>query len=864
MGRKNYIPGSDKQDKGLVPYEMVNFSGAVVKGIAASQLPENALADAHDVIIYPTEIAGREGNVLYTTVTIPPIDNRTGYTASMTDDIITASANIFTADDISNYFVFPGNPDKHYEIVDLLADNQVRVHMFDTQPLTTGCWLRGKTNLMQWQRINRKWIFMWGQQIYCAELALTSLVRCRVISRDLPNNAISGYDDFDNLSGLIFNSNGIFKINFEYQVPLVYKINVPVPDQKIDDKELTNVYDYLPARSNEYHYVYSCSRLFSSENIVDRLTPAKIELETGSNEWDDEYKDYSTVYYVDNIGVYDATDRWETLLCGVLVAPYNNYAGWRALASPGSFKLAIFNISEYSGAMPPPANYYKEIVVDFSNVLGMGEVREAIEIAIKKFYSGVVCIYNGTQISITTDPIPGMRIYYMLPGTASGTIDISAYIRGTIVTDASVTHNDYRSEQKVEFLYIPKVVNTIPQEYQWHFTHYSIYRTKDLLGRYKIDDQSDQFNSPNDFVLVKDLRTCAAFYGYLDVVEQGGEMLLDFIVTEGEFEVCDRGCTLELDNGDRFTIIIFVNGNLKRAYLGLTDYYSINGDYHAACIGNGRVMRASQTGNIVTRTHGSLFTADDVRKPLKWATGYYSYVTEYIDANTVRVADDQDKTTMGLTLDPRYRSFRDDISDDVLDARMSRLKLKQRFWQPLPNCNVGKVVPGLILCAQRNNTVINYCQIADTLEYLHGYHDKGYQVTRAVNGDIQMMWLFQDVLIIWTANKTWRWNVSSYQFLINPLTKDAVLQISGLEIADEDRGCFDWGSIEPIGDGSVMMLTSEKGSVGWRQYNGYQYGQNVLEIAEIGKDRIPDIQKLQQATKAFYDSRAGMLLFGRE
>ena len=146
MSRKNYIPGSERTDKALVPYEMVNFGGAVIQGIAPSKIPDIAIAEAYDVIIYNDEIVGREGTILYTNTTIPPIDGRTGYSATMTDGIVTILATTFTEDDVSNYFVFSGSPDRHYLIIEYIANNQVRVHTEDTIVWTDGCYIRGKTN----------------------------------------------------------------------------------------------------------------------------------------------------------------------------------------------------------------------------------------------------------------------------------------------------------------------------------------------------------------------------------------------------------------------------------------------------------------------------------------------------------------------------------------------------------------------------------------------------------------------------------------------------------------------------------------------------------------------------------------------
>lgn len=832
MSRKNYNPGSKSE---IIPYETPGFSAGVIKGESPSQIPQNAIADAYDVIVHPGNIEGREGTILYGTVNIPPIDNRTGYTASKAGDTITATTDIFTEDDVSNYFVFPTSTPTHYVIIEYISTTQVKVLTAGDQPLTVGCYLRGKTNLTKWHKILRKFIFIWGQQVYTAKSDLTELVRCRIISRDLPNNSISGYDDFDRNSGIIFNSNGIFKIDFDREIPIVYKLNIPIPNIAIADilEEATSQFNY--------HYLYSSCKLFEDGNLINRLTPSRIELETGTNIWDDTYRDYADVFLDEPIGrnVYS----YGVLTCATLLAPYDNVGGWAAI-DLGSFKININGIG------------IKEIIVDFSNVTNMIEVASAIEYALKDFFSTATCVYGTGEFIITSGRINEGTVTYITAGTASGTTDIATHMGGTSGAGAIISNPYTENPQVVGPLYVPNVPNTNPQEYQWHMTHFPIYRTKDLLGRYKIASDPDQFNSPNDFIWVYDLRICAAFYGH--ITDSGY-----FIAEQGAFEEADVGSVLKLEDGSRYEIIEYINILVVRVQYG-PDYYGENTNTQAAAIGNGRVMRCTQSGNIVTRTKGSVFTDGDVRKNIKWATGYYSYITEYIDQNNVRVADEQSKTAMGVTLDPIYRYFNDTVSDNTLDARLTRLKLKQRYWEAMPNGNVGKVVPGLMFNAIRGDGQLNYGQIPDTLEYLHGFHDRGYQLTQAIADDIQMMWLFQDLLIIWTSRKTWRWSLANYQFITNPYTRDAILQITGLEVADEDRGCFDWGSIEPIGNGNVQMLTSEPGVVGWRKYNGYQYGPNELVVQEIGKERIPDIQKLQQATSVIYDGRAGLLLFGKE
>ncbi len=848
MSRKTRKPGKNER---LIPYETRDFGAGLIKGQPASKIPDNAVAHATDVVIHKDEIVGREGCERFAgvyNVTVPPIDNRTGYTASKSGKIITAPASTFTEADASNYFVFPGSPDANYEITEYISDTQVRVFSEGDHASTLNCYLRGKTNLMQWHKIARRWVFMWGQDIYVAKWTMEELVRCRVVSRDLPNNSTSGYDDFDSNSAIIFNSNGMFKLDLEREVPLVYKLNVPIPNRAIPDVDEGVASEY------NYHYLYSACRLFEDgvkESIVgdvnaasvNRLLPSRIEQETGTNIWDESYRDYADVYTDAPIG--EEKDTYGKLELEVLVPPYDTIAGWLAISGLCSFET----FSSYAG----PGVH----VAEFANVTSMAEVAERIQESLISIIPFGTCKYETDRFVITTGRVPDTFINFLSNGTVSGTTDIYAALGGGFDSIDSLPF--IYTHKIVGPLYVPNVPNVSPGEYQWHLTHFPVYRTRDLAGRYKLGVNADQFNSPNDFVWENDVRICAAHYGYFE------EGIVDvyFVAEYGYFNLEDVGSTIELDNGDRYEILGFRNA--KYAIVDHYNYYGYDpNDKYAAAIGNGRVLRASQTGNVVTRTHGDTFTSGDDRKPIMWATGYHSYIIEYIDANRVRVADSQDKVVMGITIDPVYRYFNDTIDDATLETRLTRLKLKQRYWQAMPNGNVGKVTPGLIFSAMRGDGQLNYGQTPDTLEYLHGFHDKGYQLTNVIPDDIQFMWLFQDLLVIWTSRKTWRWPTAGYQFIANPYTKDVILQISGLEIAEEDRGCFNWGSIEPVGDGKVIMFTSEPGQIGLRRYNGYQYGPNELELSGSGKQRIPDIQKLQQATRTIYDGHTGLLIFGRE
>ena len=775
----------------------------------------------------------------------------------------------FLSTDVYNFFVFPGSPDKHYQITEYLNSALVRVHDISTEHFETlNCYLRGKTNLAAWHNILREWIFMWGTQIYVADTSISSLTRCRVISvGDEPADGFSTYDDFDGLSGLIFNSNGIFRIDFNLDPPVVYKINTPTPENTILDvnKDETSKYNY--------RYLYSAMRLSDDEFEADRLTPKRIELETGTNKWEaNTYKDYADVYTEKPIGIYYdvgwgaptiESDVQGILTCGTLVSPYDNVGGWQDLTQNGSFKININNIGT------------NEVIVDFSNVTNMVEVASVIQAALRDFFPEATCEFDTDHFVVKSAIEIGLSsndyIEYMTDGTASNATNVAGHLKGKSGDASSKNTENVKEPKVIGPLYVPKILSTSPQEYQQHFTHFPIYRTRDLLGRYKIGDEADQLNNPNDFIWTFDLRTCAAFWGCF---HKPGSYLYYITDDSGsEFQDEDVGCVLEAENGYRFEIEEISDSAHRTVRLNAitSPGASYNYDFMAAAIGNGRVFRASQSGYTVTRTHGDIFSIDDIGKPIKWTDRYsvgpdyfsadpiWDYITGYISANQVTVSTSQTRSSTGMTMEPIYRYYHDCTDDKTLETRLTRLRLKQRFWQPLPSSNVGKVIPGTILVADEEE--LSYGQTPDTHEYLHGFHDVGYQITKVVKDTIKAMWLFQDVLVIWTTSKTWRWPTGSYQYIENPFTRAAIFQITGLEIADSDKGCYDEGSIEPIGDGNIMLLTFESGQIGWRAYNGYQYGPDVLEI--LGKQRIPEIQDLVKSIEAFYDGNAGMLLFGR-
>ena len=149
----------------------------------------------------------------------------------------------------------------------------------------------------------------------------------------------------------------------------------------------------------------------------------------------------------------------------------------------------------------------------------------------------------------------------------------------------------------------------------------------------------------------------------------------------------------------------------------------------------------------------------------------------------------------------------------------------------LPNCNGGLLPPGFMVTYKRNDNVISYCQLPENYEYWAGYYNPGIQLTKTIKDDIQFMWLFPDRIVAWTTRQTYYspTNVPGEE-AIDEIAGEVVATIPGFQILDSDKGLFDRGSIQPIGNGNIRMLTSEKGRVCMRDFNGTSYSEDKAAV----------------------------------
>ncbi len=432
---------------------------------------------------------------------------------------------------------------------------------------------------------------------------------------------------------------------------------------------------------------------------------------------------------------------------------------------------------------------------------------------------------------------------------------------GTNVADAEdIDYSEIWTEYEIDktwpkliqTLWVPIVKNTNPQEYQWHLSHFPIYRTPDLEAIDPMDPDKSKYNDPSRLIWVKDLRICAAFYGYI----QNDRLYLE----RGEFETADTGSVIETDGGERFELETIVSPTEAIIDEG---YYGLSVPLCAMAIGNGRVIRGSVTGDIFTRTAGSKLTASDDRKTMYNSEGYRFYITEYLDANRVRLHISGDQLIQGFTMDPTHREFYDTTRDEVLHARKDFYSCATRYREALPSGNIGTIFPEFLVTMFRGQKEVYYSHLQDKMDYLIGQHVK-IQVSDKIQGSIMQVYRFQDVVSFFCSSSTWGVQVGLSEFATLPGSNEAIAMLPGIKQTVESVGCVDYGSIKAIDGGMVALITNEQGGEAGRYFNGYSYNEeNWLVDTSFGGRIVKAFQKTKKLSQAIYDGIMGYILWRR-
>lgn len=825
MGRQTYRPSSKQQKSTEITHAQEYFSLGMIADAPASEIPDNAVADLYNVVAFERWLQGRYGCRIYRDtcrVTYPeelswatafPGDrDRYNLNGSKSGTVITSSDANFTDDDVGNYYVWP---DGYNDLImEVLSSTQVRVRDNIVKVDTTEGYIRGKHNGWWYHKGLKRVVVQVGAEFYVSNsLNLSTWTRVLQISSSLPNNVISQFDDFDDTSIIAFNSGGMMKIVIDSSRPYAYRVNINGPLQAVNEIEQT---EELPFG---YRYIYTATRLRGT-GIRSRIDSI-IEQESTPNQPDANKRDYGEVWSYYQRG--DSTKEYGVITGGAIAAASHDAVNVWAPINDGTITLTI-NGRE------------NNIFVDFTGVQTMVDVAAKIQLSMRQYWKDATCEFYRGRLYITSGLVNNSSVGE--PAAGVGGTDI--YAAGYMNFAGATVENNVAFERPliIENLKSPRQIGTDDPE--WHFTHYSIYRTLDI-GEHGTDPVTGQGNDVERYIWCYDLRIAAAF-----LLSKNASGLATAVV--GEFAPEDEGSVIEWEDGDRDLIFQWISSTqVLLTDIGGEPYFD-EPKYGAAAIGDGRVFRASQVGNVVTISQGDTVTSADERKTIYWADGSYSYIIDYLNANQVRVHDSETRSSQGMTLDPIGRNYYDRTPDSVLFDRTKSYTLKNRAWERLPLTNTGKVVPGWIFCAVREQQKVYYQQYDPGFKYLVGGHNPIQEITDCKDA-IKRIEEFSNRIIVYCSNSVYGGPTNTSIEIKVEGTGEFINVFAGLQLLVEELGVPDYGSVKPINLSQQVCRTSD---YGLRIFNGFKFGPNLAET-ENGLEMVMDeLRSWQNATAAGY------------
>lgn len=805
----------------------MRYDGAptgLVKNAPHDEIPRTSVAGLKNAHCYPTEWQPRGGNRIVSTFEQPPaLTGRTGYTARKSGVRITATSDIFSLADVSNYWVWPDEPAKHEEIVRYINARQVEVSNSEDRPTTGGCWMHGRLNLWEFHKANRKVVFQWGQEVYVSDWNGANQTKVWCVSADQPANTASTFDEQDEY-GVIFNAQGMFHVSMFGSYPRMFKRNSPSP-QILLESNLR-----LDSRPYRFDYTYGMSRL-AGFGIRNRTSEgATILQQSGTTKLqgvDTDERDHCTTWKEKPIG--DGTKTQGRLICGIILPVYQAPTWWNALAAPGgSFKWRVNDREE-------------NFVVDFGatgyNVSSMDEVASAIQETVRLAFYDATCTWDGDEkrFVFTSGQMDASTVGYGAEGV--GGTDVSGALNMRI-EDGAVVQNGYAytATNEIGLLTIPRISDRRNADQEWHWTHYTVYRTENIGidgAEPRVNKQNAEVYPPLKFTWTYDLRVAAAFYASAD---------RDGIITayQGEFEKADEGSQFHWEDETTDTLGQYIDSTHMRIRAVGSEYYDMSRPLQAAAIGGGLVIRATQTGQVVTRISGDSFSSGDLRRTLWSSSGQEMVIIEVLSTNAVRVDSGPDKAVQGFTLRPTRRMFCDTVTDDTLRARQGETHvgfLENRFWEEMPTASIGVIFPGFIVTARRNGSLLYYCQMGMSKKYMGGYYLPNRQVNDRVEDSIQSIRKLPTRFIVFCKNTTWGGPTNLSDTNIKKLPQFGyVFAVIYVDIIDDRVGCLDYGSIAEVDYGILQMRCSD-GSV--RQFDGQKYSDRDYTVyPETSQDMI--------------------------
>jgi hypothetical protein len=212
-------------------------------------------------------------------------------------------------------------------------------------------------------------------------------------------------------------------------------------------------------------------------------------------------------------------------------------------------------------------------------------------------------------------------------------------------------------------------------------------------------------------------------------------------------------------------------------------------------------------------------------------------------------------SSQGVGWVPADRCFNDGVSDDTLATRAGYL-LPHRFFTPMPNCNLGVVVPGFVVTAQTNNNMKYYCDLA--YPQLIGCHHAGLQYDE-VDDNISELSEFPNYVVAYGATRPgWLWSLTATEVISDQTTNALGEALTVLTTRIPINGKFGviTNSLAKDENGKDIFLSTEKELM---TFDGTTLSANLLSERIMNR-----VSKLQNTMAARYDTFNGYIVEGTE
>lgn len=356
-----------------------------------------------------------------------------------------------------------------------------------------------------------------------------------------------------------------------------------------------------------------------------------------------------------------------------------------------------------------------------------------------------------------------------------------------------------------------------------HYTHYSLYRTKNINA-----NSIAAGNKKDLFVWHKDVPVLKSF-----VCSRNASGVIT--ATSGTFDPEDIGNDITFADGTTDTIISYTSTTEVQGMVtsGKTS--------QAAALGGSTVFAISQTGKTITITGKSL-AAGDTGKQIFVSNGKIIFITEVLTTATALVHTSDTYSNLGGTMDPETRHINDLLPDETLQTRIESGStlyfLQSRFFQPLPNTNLGVINGGQYVVAISGENRYYYCNTSK--EQLVGFYHPEKMKNEKITDGIQQLRSYQGKIIIRCTNSTWVLITSTSAAGGDSTLGEQYTVVGDPEILTDTIGVIGDTSSKTLANGQELVWTTEPAL---RVFDGFSYGENLAaNIMDILRLFMPDVK----------------------